>query len=181
MDAKTRHTSIMVCAFCGTPSSSETCAECNQPNVDVEWTAEPRAWSLLRTIGEGSCVVLATSLFALPITHGVAAAFVLMGQYKTADGIIARLFVGGMALLMAAVEVSLIRGLVERVLARWARKWTFRTTGGSGWVRAAPSFPEPRVLAGFGQIQAENGTHYKWMADYRKGVRNTSRVPLRYA
>jgi hypothetical protein len=114
-------------------------------------------------------LTLAGTLFLLPILHGIAAVFIFMGSWKGADGIIARLFAGLFVAMMAAVEVSLIRGLVGKLVKRWGRKWSFRAANGAGWVRMAQRTP----LAGWGQIR-DNSVSYRWIADYQRGQRTHS-------
>lgn len=163
-----------LCPFCG--SRGDACAECEQPREGIAWRAEPRGWSAARAIGEGALVLLPCALFALPLGHALAAALILMSR---GDSFFARVVVSAVILVMAAAEVSLIRGLLERVLRRWARKWTFeasRDAVGAGWVRVVPTLGASRALSGYGSIRAENGTQYKWMADFEKGVHKKTRA-----
>ena len=115
---------------------------------------------------EIALLTLASTLFVLPVLHALVGVLIFMGSWKGADGIVARLFIGGVAILTAAVEVSLIRGAIERLARRWARRWSFRAPGGSGWVRMAHRTP----LAGWGAIR-ENSVSYRWIADYARGQR----------
>jgi hypothetical protein len=158
-----------VCPFCGATSPSEVCAECNQSSAGIAWTVEARGWSPLKFAMEIVLLTSAGTLFLLPVVHGIAAVFIFMGSWKGADGIIARLFAGLFVAMMAAVEVSLIRGLVGKLMNRWARKWSFRAVNGAGWVRMARWTP----LAGWGQIRG-NSVSYRWIADYQRGQRTHS-------
>lgn len=155
-----------VCPYCGAVRPPEPCAECGRSHGAVEWTAEPRGWSAARAAGEGALVLFGAALLSLPLAHGLAAALVLAGTWRTAPTAVARVFVGGMLLVAAAVEVSLLRGLAERLAVRWARRWSFRAPGGGGWARIALRKP----LSGFGVIRDGPAAH-KWMADYVKGQR----------
>lgn len=115
---------------------------------------------------EIALLTLVSTLFVLPVVHFIGAILILMGSWKGADGVVARLFVGGVAVLTAVVEVSLIRGGIERLVRRWARRWSFRVAGGSGWVRMANRTP----LAGWGAIR-ESSVSWRWIADYARGQR----------
>jgi hypothetical protein len=160
-----------VCPFCGAERPDEPCKECERSHGSIEWTAEPRGWSPTRRVLEIVLVVLGTTLFVLPLVHGIGAVLIFIGSWKSLDGGVARAFVGGISVLTAAVEVSLIRGLTERIALRWSRRWSFRTatTNGSGWVQMARRKP----LAGWGSIR-ENGVLYRWFADYARGQRTRS-------
>lgn len=159
-----------VCPFCGIAKPEEICAECNQSSAGIDWTAQPRRWSAAKTANEIVLLTLATTLFVLPIVHGIGAVFVFVGSWHGLDGSIARLFVGVFITLTAICEVSLIRGLIAKLGKRWGRKWTFRASNGAlrgqGWVHMVADQP----LKGWGQIR-ENAVLYRWIADYQRGQR----------
>jgi len=134
---------------------------------DVEWSVEARAWTPMRTLAESALAFACASLFLLPLAHFVIAALVFASAKKE---MAAHVIIGLVVVLAALVEVSLLRGLIERVLARWAQRWRFRpvssTSSGAGWVQMAAG----RALAGYGSIE-ENTRKYRWMADYTRGKR----------
>lgn len=160
-----------VCPFCGIAKPTNICAECNQSSVGIDWAAEPRGWNAAKTAKEIVLLALASTLLVLPVVHGIGAVLVFMGSWRGLDGAIARLFVGSFITLTAVAEVSLIRGLLGRLSARWGRKWTFKAPNGGGWVQIAAGSP----LKGWGQIR-ENAVLYRWIADYRRGQRSPQRT-----
>jgi len=162
-----------VCPFCGASPVRQTCVECTQASEGIEWTVEPRRWSPLRTLIEAWLIGACAVLHGLPAAHAFAAILIAVGGWKTVDGLIARVFVSAIVLVMAAVEVSLLRGLMQRVLRRWARRWRFHAPNGSGWVEIAAG----RALSGWGSI-AKGGAKYRWIADYLRGSRNATRVEI---
>ena len=147
-----------VCPFCGMEKPGEPCEECARSHAGIEWTPDPRGWSPGRLAFECALVLLVATLWLLPIVHGIGAVLIFLGNWRTLDGGIARAFVGGVAVLTAAVEVSLLRGLMQRIAQRWVRRWSFR----GGWVKMAGGKP----LVGFGQIEG-----FRWFADYTQGQR----------
>jgi small-conductance mechanosensitive channel len=158
-----------VCPFCGTLAAKNPCGECAQIS-DAIWTVEPRRWSASRAAAEALLLAACASLYALPLAHLVVALLVFSSAKRETA---AHVIVGIVIVIAAIAEASLLFGLMQRVLARWSRRWRFRTASGGGWVRMAAG----RALAGYGSI-AINAMKFRWMADYTRNQRSALKQPL---